>query len=389
MDIIILGAGMMGRAIAYDLLTHSAFDTITLLDNSDTVLKSAQTFISSCTTQNNIKYINCDVTNNKEIRRILLKYDIAISAVNYNYNLRLAKLAIKTGTHFLDLGGNTDIMKKELDLFEKAAQQKTIIIPDCGLAPGMTSIITKHIVEQLDTADSVKLRVGGLPQHDIPPLGYTLLFSPYGLINEYVEESIILEDGQVVSKPSMTGLETINFPSPFGELEAFLTSGGTSMLPYTYKDSIKNLDYKTIRYPGHCKKFKVLLDMGLAREKPINVNGKQITPRDLLATILRRKLPNDEPDVVLLKTVGKGSKNHHHHRIEYSMIDYYDEEHNITAMMRTTGYPTAIIADMIEKETITTPGVHTPGRIVPTECFFSELKKRGITVAIDHRGDPS
>jgi lysine 6-dehydrogenase len=366
----------MGRAIAYDLCKHSNFDSIAIADKDRKTLQSAENFLN----KRKIDFLTLDVEKTNEVKKILQSYNIAISAVPYKFNYNLAKITIETKTHFLDLGGNNDIVEKERSLFEKARRKSVTIIPDCGLAPGLTSVITRDIVEQMDSIDYVKIRVGGLPIHPKPPLDYQIVFSPYGLINEYAEEAIVLDHGRIIKKKSMTGLEKIEFPRPFGRMEAFLTSGGCSTLSYTYKDKIGYLDYKTIRYPGHCEKFKTFLELGFAEEKPVKIRGKVVVPRDIFAAFLLKNLPKNEKDVVLLKVLSKGMKDGKKRYLEYTMMDYYDGEHDITAMMRTTGYPVSIIAQMIERDIIKERGVFCSEEIIPCKPFFEELKKREIQI---------
>ncbi|MFH1013340.1 MAG: saccharopine dehydrogenase C-terminal domain-containing protein, partial [Thermoplasmatota archaeon] len=156
-------------------------------------------------------------------------------------------------------------------------------------------------------------------------------------------------------------------------------------LPFTYKDMIKYLDYKTIRYPGHCEKIKTFLDLGLADETKMNFGGHAVAPRDVFASLLTKNVPTTGEDVVLLKVISKGAKNGKKRSRDYLMIDYYDAKHNITAMMRTTGYPVAITAQMIENGTIQDRGVFCPEEIIPPTPFFTELKKRDITLSISDR----
>lgn len=376
MNAIVIGAGMMGRAIAYDLHEHSKFDNITIADKDKKTLKTSEEFFK----RKEINYLTLDMGKIYTVKETLKDFDIAISAVPYKFNYELAKIAVETKTHFLDLGGNNDIVKKERGLSKKAKINNVTIIPDCGLAPGLVSSITRDIVEQMDNVDYVKLRVGGLPLNPKPPLNYQIVFSPYGLINEYVEDAIVLDKGKIIKKRSMTSLETIDFPKPFGKMEAFFTSGGCSTLPYTYKKTIKYLDYKTIRYPGHCEKFKTILDLGFAGEKKTSIGDQKIAPRDFLASLLIKNLPASGKDVVLLKVFSKGRKNSKTVHINYTMIDYYDEKNDITAMMRTTGYPTSVIAQMIMHGAIDERGVFCCEEIVPCKPFFEELKKRGIII---------
>ena len=376
MKILVLGAGMMGRAIAYDLSKYSNFKDITIADKDKQTIQSAKKFLGD----KNLEFTDINVENTNLVKKHFQNFDVAISAVPYRFNYTLARIAVETITHFLDLGGNNEIVEKELGLSKEAMKNGVTIIPDCGLAPGLTSIITRDIVEQMESVDYVKLRVGGLPVNPKPPLNYQIVFSLTGLLNEYVEDAIVLDRGKIIKKKSMTELETIMFPQPFGKMEAFLTSGGCSTLPYVYKNKIDYLDYKTVRYPGHCDKFKTLLDLGFAGEKKIKIGKQGVVPKDLLTTLLMKNLPRNEEDIVLLKVLSEGIKEGKKCSVEYTMMNYYDEENNISAMMRTTGYPVSIIAQMIEKGLIKKKGVFCPEETVPCMPFFDELNKRDIII---------
>lgn len=376
MKILVLGSGMMGRAIAYDLCKFSNFETITVADKNKETIQSAERFLNDMP----IDYLNLNIDKKDEIRKTFQNFDVVISAVPYKFNFFLAKTAIETNNHFLDLGGNNTIVEQELNLTKKAKDNDVTVVPDCGLAPGLVSVITKDVVEEFDSVNFVKIRVGGLPVNPIPPLNYQIVFSPYGLINEYVEDAIVLDNEKIVKKKSMTEIEIIRFPDPFNEMEAFLTSGGCSTLPITYKNKIGYLDYKTIRYPGHCEKFKIMLDLGFANDQSIDIRGQMIVPRDFFASILFQNLPINEKDVVLLKVIAEGVKDNLTNKLEYTMIDYYDNENEITSMMRTTGYPISIIAQMIEEDKIKERGVFGSEEIVPCKPFFEELLKRNIII---------
>ena len=376
MKIIVLGAGMIGRVIAYDLSLYSNFEEIIIADKDRETLESAERFLKNQEVSFDI--LNAD--NKDDVKSKFENYDVAVSAIPYNYNYILTEAAIETNTHFLDLGGNNTVVEKQRKLFKKAKENKVLVIPDCGLAPGLTSVIVRDVVEFFDYVEYVKIRVGGLPQKPTPPFNYQIVFSPNGLINEYVEDALVLDHGKIVQKESMTELEEIIFPKPFGKLEAFMTSGGCSTLPYSYKDKIGYLDYKTIRYPGHCEKIKTFLDLGLGSEKEILIGNQKIIPRNILINLLLNNIPKTGKDVVLTKVFSKGLKDNKNVELDYTMIDYYEDKNEITAMMRTTGYPVSIIAQMIENGSISEYGVFGGEEIVPTNLFFDELKKRNIVI---------
>jgi lysine 6-dehydrogenase len=376
MKIIILGAGLMGRAIAFDLINFSNFEKISFID----INKSNLNLTKKIFKNKKINYKLLDVSNRANIRKKFEENDIVISAVPYYYNYLLTKIAIDTNTHFIDLGGNNTIVQKQKTLDKSAKKAKIKVIPDCGLAPGIVSIITRDIVNYYDSVDYVKLRVGGLPKDPIPPFNYQFVFSPNGLINEYIQDAIVLENKKIVFKKPMTELEKIIFPEPFGEMEAFITSGGCSTLPYTFRYIIKYLDYKTIRYPGHSEKFKLLLDLGLGSDRIVKINGFKIKPRKILIKILKKLIPETGEDVVLIKVFSKGVKNNIKIKTEYTLIDYFDKKNKISAMMRTTGYPVSIIAQMIEQNIIDKYGVFTSEEIINPKYFFKELERRGIMI---------
>jgi lysine 6-dehydrogenase len=175
---------------------------------------------------------------------------------------------------------------------------------------------------------------------------------------------------------SGTELESLEFPEPFGTMEAFQTSGGTSTLPETFLGKVQELDYKTIRYPGHCDKFKTMIDLGLCSSEPLEVAGTRIAPRRVLGELLVRNLPHDEPDVVLVRVDFAGGGK----RLRYDIIDRYDAATGLSAMMRTTAFPAAIVALMMARGQTTAKGALPQERCVPPQLFMDELARRRIVV---------
>jgi lysine 6-dehydrogenase len=299
--------------------------------------------------------------------------------VNYWYNESLSRAAIATKTNFCDLGGNNYVVDSQLALDAEAKAARINIIPDCGLAPGMVSILAMHGAAKFDSVDEIHIRVGGLPQDPQPPLNYQLVFSVEGLINEYIEVARVIRDGKITEVESMTELEDISFDG-FPPLEAFQTSGGTSTLPDTFLGEIRELDYKTIRYAGHCDKFKTMIDLGLCSSDEITVDYQKVTPRKVFGELLQQHLPADGPDYVLVRLEFVGKKDGESKRLRYDIIDKLDESTGLSAMMRTTAFPASIIAQMMAKGDILARGATPQEKAIDPEKFVDELERRDIRI---------
>ncbi|HYO78675.1 MAG TPA: saccharopine dehydrogenase C-terminal domain-containing protein [Thermoanaerobaculia bacterium] len=373
MRMLVLGAGRMGLGAVHDLVAQSDVDGVTVADYE---LAKAEAIASRYGGKVTAAQIDCN--DHGAVVELMRGHASAISCVNYWLNERLAKAAIEAGTHFCDLGGNNDVVDAELALDADARAKGLNIVPDCGLAPGMVAVLAAHGVEQFETLDSIHIRVGGLPQMPKPPLDYQMVFSVEGLINEYVEPARVIRDGKVAIVDSMTELEMLDFPEPFGVMEAFQTSGGTSTLVETFLGKVRDLDYKTIRYPGHCAKFKTMMDLGLCSSKPIEVDGVSIKPRRVLGDLLVANLPHDEPDVVLVRVEFSGGGK----RLRYDIIDRQDPATGLSAMMRTTAFPASIVALMMARNQTTSKGALPQERCIPPQLFMDELAKRNIDVQI-------
>ncbi len=292
-----------------------------------------------------------------------------------------AAAAIAAGCHLTDLGGNNDAVKSELAMNAEAEKAGVMIVPDCGLAPGMVSILVADGISKLDTTKSVKIRVGGLPQSPRPPLNYQMVFSAEGLINEYWEPCVILKNGKQETVHPLTDIESLEFDG-IGALEAFYTSGGTSTLPDTYAGKVEFLDYKTIRYPGHCVLVKAMLDIGLGSRKPVTVGGVDVSPRDVLKAVLDKNLSFGELDLTLVRCTIEGKKDGKPKAIVYEIVDRQDTKTGLTAMMRTTSFPATIIAWMAASGQIKERGVKPQEVVVNPAIFLPQLKKRGINVVV-------
>ena len=361
----------MGLGAAFDLAAQSDVEQVTVAD-----MDGARTRMVAQQVGAKVRPVEANVSDPAKAAELMRGHAAAISCVNYWYNAALASAAIEAKTNFCDLGGNNDVVDKELALDADAKKAGINIIPDCGLAPGMVAVLVAHGAARFQKLDEIHIRVGGLPQDPRPPLNYQLVFSVEGLINEYVERARVLRGGRITEVESMTEIEALDFPAPFGTMEAFQTSGGTSTLPETFLGKVRDLDYKTIRYPGHCEKFKMMIDLGLCSSAPIAVDKAEVAPRRVLGELLVRHLPHDEPDVVLVRIEFVGDRK----RLVYDIIDYHDPKTGLSAMMRTTAFPASIVALMMARGQTTPKGALPQERCVPPERFMKELERRNIRV---------
>jgi lysine 6-dehydrogenase len=381
MRFLVLGAGRMGYAVVHNLLQNPDVSHVALVDADERRLAYVQKQLPD----KRVAAVKADVSDHEELSYLISGCDVVLSCATYKFNYELAKAAIEAGTHFCDLGGNEDIVRKQFLLDEMARENGISIIPDCGLAPGLVSILAADACDRLDDFSEIRLRVGGIPVEPKPPLNYSLFSSVEGLINEYVEDATVIRNGKLMRVPSLQDVEEIEFPAPFGKLEAFNTAGGVSTLPATFGDRVTHLDLKTIRYIGHCDMVRMLKDLGLMDTRPLRLGHQQVRPRAILATMLERKLPKDEPDAVLVRVSVKGTKEGEPTEIVWELIDYMDEKTGLSAMMRTTAFPISIIAQMLVKGTIRSRGSLAQETSIPAAEFLSELKARGIDLKMTER----
>jgi lysine 6-dehydrogenase len=385
MRFLVLGAGMMGSAVAYDLAMASSHNTVILADIDEEAARSVAESIGP-----NVHALQLDVRDGHALSAALHGCAVVVSAVSYAVNEIITHAAIEAGVHMCDLGGNNDVVDRQMAMDAKAKARNVTVLPNCGLAPGLINILAMAGMKEFDTVDTIGLRVGGLPRNPRPPLNYQIVFSAEGLLNEYIEPTEVLQEGELRTVASMTGLEELDFPAPYGRLEAFYTSGGLSTLTRTLRNKVRVLDYKTIRYPGHCEKFGMLLELGFATAEPMVIGGGVRTARELFTELLKRKLNGTGPDVVLARATLKGVKSGQKQTLVYECVDVYDERTRMSAMMRTTAFPTSVAALALAAGTVTARGVFPPEECIPGDLMINELQRRGIIIntTLSHESTP-
>ena len=377
MKLLVLGAGLQGCACAYDLLQNPAITQVTLADLRPDKLPK---YLAG-DWNGRLRPIRLDVSDSAAVREAFAGQAAVMSAIPYYYNGPMARAAVEGGCHFSDLGGNTEIVLEQKKLHQQAEAKGISVIPDCGLAPGMVNILAAEGIRRLDLAEKVKIFVGGLPQKPEPPLNYQIVYSLEGALDYYTTPSWVLRGGRPVQVDALSEVESVEFPSPVGTLEAFHTGGGISTLQFAYQGKIDVMEYKTLRYPGHAAVVRPIRELGLLANEPIEVKGSKVVPRDVFIAAVSPKLskPNGR-DLVALQVQVTGKKQGKATSVTFRLLDYYDAKHGISAMMRTTGYSLAITGQMQVDGRVTAKGVHTPDEAVPFREYVTELGKRGINI---------
>jgi lysine 6-dehydrogenase len=375
MRMLVLGAGLQGSACSFDLLRQTAVTEVLLADLRTDQLPP---FLAPQVGQR-LTVLPLDVRDEVAVRAAFARCDAVMSAIPYYFNFDLARLAVECGVHFCDLGGNTAIVERQKSLDAAARAAGVSVVPDTGLAPGMVNILAQHGIEQFDTVASVRLYVGGLPQVPEPPLGYQIAYSIEGMVDYYTTPSLVVRDGRLATVPALSELEDVSFEAPVGTLEAFHTAGGLSTMAHRYAGRIPMMEYKTLRYPGHARIMEAIRDLGLLDVEPVEVKGQRVSPRDVFVRVAGDRLRRAKPDLVALRVVVTGERDGVRSTRSWEVLDRYDAEHGITAMMRTTGY-TLCITGQLQAGGRVAPGVHTPDECIDGAAYIAALATRGITV---------
>ena len=391
MKFLVVGAGMMGSAAAYDMARQPDVLSVTLADADLRRAREVAARINHIHGDRKVKAIVLDASNEKSTAHAMEGHDATLSAVPYFLNLGLAKAAIEARCHFADLGGNNTVVRKELALSAEAEKRGVAIAPDCGLSPGMASILGGELVNRLGgRADALRLYVGGLPERPVPPFHYQLVFSVEGLINEYVEPARILRKGKLVTIEPLTEPEEFHMDG-FSPLVAFQTSGGTSTLPESFEGRVGECFEKTLRYPGHFDLLCELKALGLFSGEKMKIGNVQIAPRALMSKVFEGKFASKGPDVCIMRLEAHESVRTPGVRgllggrlkgrvATFTLVDHYDPKTDMSAMMRTTAFPASIVTQMLASGAISKRGAVLQERDVPADMFLDEMQKRGIQI---------
>lgn len=375
----ILGSGRQGTYAAYDLVKFGRADSIVLADLVRNTAKSAAKRVNSLTGDEVAEAAQVDATKAESVLRFLKGANLLLSAAPYRFNLGLTRMAVRAKVSMVDLGGHTGIVRRQLGLDASAKKAGIAVVPDCGMGPGANITLAVHAMQKLDVPEEVRIFDGGLPLDPRPPWGYSLFFNIAGLTNEYTGSATFLRDGKLVEVPALTEHEDVVIDR-LGRLEARVTSGGLSTMPWTYEGKLRVLENKTLRYPGHWTRMEAFADLGLFSNEPLNVGGRKVVPREVFHVLFEASATDPEArDIAVIHVVARGVKGGRPTAATVDLVDTYDEKTGFRAMERLTGGHAAIVAAMIARGKIP-PGARPVETAVPPAVFVREARSRGMYV---------
>ncbi|MGB5363317.1 MAG: saccharopine dehydrogenase C-terminal domain-containing protein, partial [Aureibaculum sp.] len=346
-NIIVLGAGMVGSAMAIDLAKNHS---VTVTDFDQKVLIKVKEKCQSLNT------LHLDVTDKNDLQKAIEPFDLAICAVPGFLGYKTIKTIIQAKRNVIDI---SFFPENALDLDQLAKDNDVTAIVDCGVAPGMDNLILGYYNEKLKLTDFECL-VGGLPKVKKWPFNYKAPFSPIDVIEEYTRPARYIENRKLVVREALTDCEYIEFEN-VGTLESFNSDGLRSII-HTMPH-IKNMKEKTLRYPGHVEYIKVLKESGFFNTKKIQVNNTLISPLEFTSNILFNewKLADDEEELTVMKVMVRGTNaDNKVEEITYHLFDQYCNESKTSSMARSTGYTATAAANMFLEGLFKKKGVFPP-----------------------------
>lgn len=352
--VIVLGAGLVGKAIAIDLSKNHEVMSIDLNADNLGKLKSYPA----------IKTREMDLSLQDSIREAISGCDLVVGALPSTIGFQTLKTVIEAGKNIVDI---SFLPEEPFRLDELAKEKNVTAVVDCGVAPGMSNMILGYYNQKMKV-EKFDCMVGGLPASPAWPYKYKAPFSPMDVLEEYTRPARIVENGSVVIKPALSELETVEFDK-VGSLEAFNTDGLRTLLT-TMK--IPFMRERTLRYPGHAALMKILSETGFFRKEPINIRGQKITPIDVTSKLLfpKWKLAEDEEEFTVMRIEIEGVENGSKKEVSYNLLDRFDKDTGTSSMARTTGYTCTAVASLVLNGDYSRKGISPPEYLGEDEkCF--------------------
>ena len=376
MQLTVIGAGAIGSAVVAHLCEQEEVSLVQVCEAHARSLETLHERVESP----KLRSFQVDARDSTVIDSILEGSACVIGCADPGLNISLARCCADMGIHYCDLGGQDELVTRELALDDQAREASVWILPGCGLAPGLINVLCLLGIEQFETVDAVHLRVGEVPVNPEPPFNFRLTWSADKILNDYTQPVQLIEDGEVRAFDSLSRRETIHFDPPFGEMEAFCTAGGLSTLTRQLKGRVRTLDHKTIRWPGHAEQMRFILGLGFGEDRIIDVRT-HLTYREVLMRRMRERLGGRCEDAVLLRVVIHGQKDGRNQTLVYEMVDHFDARHNMTAIERCTSIPAATVALTLAAGALEGGGAAPPENVLPKETYYKTLIDQGLAIS--------
>jgi lysine 6-dehydrogenase len=369
MNVLVLGCGLVGRPMAIDLANDKSFK-VTVADISKKNLERIPSNLP-------LKKIEKDISNPDQLKSLLKDYDIVVNAVPGFMGYNTLKEIIKAKKNVVDIAF---FPENPFELDELAKQNNVTAVVDCGVAPGMSNLLSGYVDSILDKTETILIYVGGLPAVREYPYEYKAGFSPIDVIEEYTRPARYIENGKLVVRPALSDPEFLNFDE-VGTLEAF-NSDGLRTLADTL--TAPNMKEKTLRYPGHIEKMRVLRESGFFNQNEIEVKGIKIKPIDFTSRLLfpMWELKEGDEEFTVMKVIVEGEKDKKKVRYTYNLLDRHDKKTNVHSMARTTGYTATTVVRLLANGLFDRKGICPPEYIgQKPECVdfvLNGLKDHGV-----------
>jgi len=375
--IFVLGAGMMGRAVVYDLGRARDVKAVAVADfDRDRAYEVARTF-----GRGKARAHFADVRDTQHLAKLAHGYDVLLNCTQYNWNLDVMRAALAARVNYMDLGGLYHMTRKQFALDKDFRRIGRIAIPGMGGAPGITNVMARALTDPLERVDAIRVyNAGADEQHYDSPIAYT--FSIATILDELTMPPIAFERGRYVEKPMLSDPEPGKFRAPIGSItlrNSIHSELGTLAESFRHK-GVKEVFFKINYDPRLVNLVRDLDQAGFTSREPVAVNGTRVAPRAVLLSLMQQRAPKKTArDVEALRVVVTGRSRNRRVASAMEMWADHSTRPQLSAVARDTGFPAAIAAAMLARGEIRGAGVQAPENVVPPQPFFNELKKCGFT----------
>lgn len=394
MRILVIGSGLMGPAAAYNAMVDGVVEGVTICDLSDGQLAACRETLRDLPGADKVAYRRLDMNDAGETLAVMKDHGAGVAALPRDASMAAFPLALEAGMPYMDLTrlDLAGMPREDLDAMKaRYSDSRGFVILGCGLEPGLTEIMARHLAERLDRTDELHIQCGGIPARPEPPLGYKIVFGGKRLpLRESTARMVA--DGRLVDVPRYSDPERVSF-NGVGECEAWHEGFFPWLLELEVLKGLRTGTQKTVRWPGYSHRVTVLRELGLLSEEPVDVDGIRVIPKHVVDAVLfpRVKMAPEDRDVTTFRVTVIGEKAGRPATRTAEMVDRYDEETGFTSMARTTAFTAAIGARMTVRGDLLHPGrpFATPEQAIYGACFdtmIDELDRMGVRFRISGSG---